>query len=281
MAAAVADRSSSAQGLRCALASAQQAISAACQPALHHLQAAVSVLGAEGPEGEPQVHALASMLQGVSGLLRDLPPAEADLAGCVGALSSAVAQMAAGYATVSSMTQEREKVCGALHVCSSGWSVVSNTTACGFLQLPPQIAFLAVAIATMKQQPAENEEFCRSVSDNVLKPPSSHLLTMQVHQVLSSVNSQLQAAATSHPSRSQAAGLSAAAGSALVGGSAAAAVGSASLSLVDLLQQLTQTVVGMVEGLAVEKECLESKMLHAADESTQLRSQVLTALLLV
>jgi hypothetical protein len=215
------------------------------------------------------------MLQGVSGLLRDLPPAEADLAGCVGALSSAVAQMAAGYATVSSMTQEREKVCGALHVCSSGWSVMSNTTACGFLQLPPQIASLAVAVATMKQQPAENEEFCRSVSDNVLKPPSFHLLTMQVHQVLSSVNSQLQAAATSHPSRSQAAGASAAAGS------AAAAVGSASLSLVDLLQQLTQTVVGMIEGLAAEKECLESKMLHAADESTQLRSQVLTALLLV
>ncbi len=155
MAAAVADRSSSAQGLSCALASAQQAISTACQPALHHLQAAVSVLGAEGPEGEPQVHALASMLQTVGGLLRDLPPAEADLTGCVGALSSAVAQLAAGYATVSSMTQERGKVGGALRVRNSGWAAMLHTSACGFVQLPPQIASLAVAVVTIKQQSAE------------------------------------------------------------------------------------------------------------------------------
>jgi len=33
--------------------------------------------------------------------------------------------------------------------------------------------------------------------------------------------------------------------------------------------------VGLIEGLAVEKECLESQMLHSSDEARQLRSQVI------
>ena len=45
-------------------------------------------------------------------------------------------------------------------------------------------------------------------------------------------------------------------------------------SLVTLLQQLTESVVGLIESLAAEKECLASEMLHVGDENRLLQSQV-------
>lgn len=48
-------------------------------------------------------------------------------------------------------------------------------------------------------------------------------------------------------------------------------------TLVALLQQLTDGVVGLIEGLSVEKECLESQMLQANEEAQQLRRQVCMA----
>lgn len=108
----------------------------------------------------------------------------------------------------------------------------------------------------------------------------------QVHHILSAVTARLQQAAASHPSRlQQIAGASAApacgAGGALSGSGPAPGIsispddsGTSGLSLVELLQRLTEGVVGLIEGLAVEKECLESQMLHSSDEARQLRSQV-------
>lgn len=43
--------------------------------------------------------------------------------------------------------------------------------------------------------------------------------------------------------------------------------------LVALLQQLTENVVGLIEGLAVEKECLASEMLHVQQENHLLQGQ--------
>jgi hypothetical protein len=100
---------------------------------------------------------------------------------------------------------------------------------------------------------------------------------LQVHSILSSVNARLQQAAAAHPTRLQA-------GPAVPHGSSSGGGGGgttpAAASLVDLLQQLTESVVGLIEGLAVEKECLESEMLHANDEARQLRGQVRHPLLL-
>ena len=93
------------------------------------------------------------------------------------------------------------------------------------------------------------------------------LRLLQVHRILSSVNARLQQAAAAHPSRLQTAPVVPSSGSG--GGTTPAAV-----SLVELLQQLTESVVGLIEGLAVEKECLESEMLHANDEARHLRGQV-------
>lgn len=98
-----------------------------------------------------------------------------------------------------------------------------------------------------------------------------------MHHILSAVTTRLQQAAASHPSRlQQAAGGASSSSSCLAaGGSASPASSDASgLSLVELLQRLTEGVVGLIEGLAVEKECLESQMLHSSDEARQLRSQV-------
>lgn len=98
-----------------------------------------------------------------------------------------------------------------------------------------------------------------------------------MHHILSAVTARLQHAAASHPSRLQQAlptPSGASSGGTAAGGGAAASNSGASASLVELLQRLTESVVGLIEGLAVEKECLESQMLHAGDEAAQLRSQV-------
>lgn len=46
-------------------------------------------------------------------------------------------------------------------------------------------------------------------------------------------------------------------------------------SLVTLLQQLTENVVGLIESLAVEKESISSEMVHVAEENQLLQSQVI------
>lgn len=97
-----------------------------------------------------------------------------------------------------------------------------------------------------------------------------------MHHILSAVTARLQQAAASHPSRlQQAAGGAPSRSCHAAGGSDTPASSDTSgLSLVELLQRLTEGVVGLIEGLAVEKECLESQMLHSSDEARQLRSQV-------
>lgn len=126
MAAAVDDRSSSSQGVAKQLAAAQAACSSATQPALQHLQAALATVAAE--EREPSAAALAAAMQVAAEALRGLPPADRDLAGCVGGLGSAVGQLAAGYAHVAAMLQERHQVRvvgqeGWKRVqCRSGWA---------------------------------------------------------------------------------------------------------------------------------------------------------------
>ena len=100
------------------------------------------------------------------------------------------------------------------------------------------------------------------------------VVCLQVHRILSSVNARLQQAAAAHPSRMQASPAVPHSGSSGGGDGSTPAAAAAAASLVELLQQLTESVVGLVEGLAVEKECLESEMLHANDEARQLRGQV-------
>ena len=109
MAGAMQQRSSSAAELSGQLSQVQAACSAACAPAAQQLQGALAVLAGEN---EPQAASLAASLQAVAGQLRTLPPAERELAGCVGTLSSAVGQLAAGYNAVAAMVQERHKVGG-------------------------------------------------------------------------------------------------------------------------------------------------------------------------
>lgn len=263
MAAAMQERSSSAADMSSALAQAQAAAAATCQPAVQHLQAALAVLGAER---EPQAAELAATLQSVAGLLRALPPADVELAACVGTLGRAVGQLAAGYSHVAAMTQERGKVGTNRPFFLVPASELGRTSSQGWL-------------AGLARRTFASGMFPDCGSDQLvnLMLMGSLLSLLQVHHILSSVNAQLQAAAAAHPSRLQAAALpGGGAGSAPPGDSPASASG---LSLVELLQRLTAGVVGLVEGLAVEKECLESQMLHASDESAQLRSQVRLPLL--
>lgn len=49
--------------------------------------------------------------------------------------------------------------------------------------------------------------------------------------------------------------------------------GTSAPSLVTLLQQLTEGVVGLIESLAVEKECIASEMMHVAQENALLQGQ--------
>lgn len=107
MAGAMQERSSSAAELSGQLARVQAACSDACQPAVQSLQAALAMLASEG---EPAATALVASLQAVAGLLQGLPPADTDLPGCVGSLCKAVGQLAAGYAELAAMVQERHKV---------------------------------------------------------------------------------------------------------------------------------------------------------------------------
>lgn len=105
------ERGSAAAEQSSQLAHVQAACSAACQPAVQSLETALAALSAEG---EPAAAALASSLHTVVGLLKGLPSAETDLPSCVGSLSKAVGQLAAGYAEVAGMAQERHKVRSAL-----------------------------------------------------------------------------------------------------------------------------------------------------------------------
>lgn len=106
-------------------------------------------------------------------------------------------------------------------------------------------------------------------------------VVLQVFQVLSSVNARLEQAAAAHPSRLQG-NLPSSLGPGHSPGTPASQppgcswpTGSGSRdTLVKLLQQLTDSVVGLIEGLAVEKECLESQMVEAHQEARQLRRQV-------
>lgn len=194
MAAALDDRSSSSHAAAEQLAAAQAAAAAVAQPSLQQLQA---VLAEVSQRGEPQAAALAAAMQAAADALRQLPPADRDLAGCVGGLGSAVGQLVSGCAHVAAMLQERQ----------------------------------------------------------------------QVHHILSTVTARLQHAAANHSSRLQQAAPSA-------GAAPDSSLGGGDGALVPLLQQLTESVVGLIEGLAVEKECLESQMLHAGDEAAQLRGQL-------
>ena len=108
MAAAMEQRSSSSQEAATRLAAAQAAAAAAAAPALGHLQAALKAVAAE--EREPAAAALAAAMHAAAEQLRGMPPADADLPGCVGALGSAVQQLAEGYSLVAGMLQERHKV---------------------------------------------------------------------------------------------------------------------------------------------------------------------------
>ena len=100
-----------------------------------------------------------------------------------------------------------------------------------------------------------------------------------MYHILSAVTARLQQAAASHPSRLHPGGAAPAGGSGadaagVSNSSGGSAADSSGASLVELLQRLTEGVVGLIEGLAVEKECLESQMLHSGDEARQLRGQV-------
>lgn len=108
MAAAMEQRSSSSQETASRLAAAQAAATAACAPALGHLQAALKGVAAEGQE--PAAAALAAAMRTAVEQLSGMPAIEADLPGCVGALGGAVHQLAAGYFHVADMLQERHKV---------------------------------------------------------------------------------------------------------------------------------------------------------------------------
>jgi hypothetical protein len=247
MAAAMEERTSAAAGTSAALARAQAAADAACQPALQHLAAARAALGGAG---DPAGAALATALQAAAELLGGLPAAEAELAGFVGALCGAVERLAAGFDHVAAMAAERDKVGGRGRACTP------QPTEHAFVRLPSFFVARTLSHAL-----------------HALRCCCQH---EQVHQILSSVNSQLRAAASAHPSRLALAEASPPSphGGSLAGDDARQDGGGGGGSLLALLQQLTQTVVGLVEGLAAEKELLEARMLHAADEAEELRRQV-------
>lgn len=123
----------------------------------------------------------------------------------------------------------------------------------------------------------------RSCSSTRAEPASSSALAapLQVFQVLSSVNARLEQAAAAHPSRLQGSmsgpGCSPGTPAGTPTGSSWASGSVKRDTLVALLQQLTDGVVGLIEGLSVEKECLESQMLQANEEAQQLRRQVCMA----
>lgn len=126
MASAMDERSSSSRQLEASLGQAQAACDAACAPALQHLQAALATVAGEK---EPAAAALAAAMQAAVEAVNGLPPAERDLAGCVGGLGSAVCQLATGYSHVAAVLQERHKVraggLGASSACSIRWASLS------------------------------------------------------------------------------------------------------------------------------------------------------------
>ena len=257
MAGALRERSSSATELSSQLAQVQAACSAACQPAVQSLQSALATLVTEG---EPAAAALAASLQTVAGLLQGLPSAEADLPNCVSSLGQAVSQLAAGYAEVAGMAQERHKV----RLASPSPTVCMQQG--GDCHQPCMCACIRV----------QQHQACKRI-------PSCGAL--QVFQVLSSVNARLEQAAAANPSRLQlglpgglVSGCNPGAPAGQPSGSSWQPGGGSRDTLVKLLQQMTDSVVGLIEGLAVEKECLESQMLQAHEEARQLRRQVCTAL---
>lgn len=93
-----------------------------------------------------------------------------------------------------------------------------------------------------------------------------------MHRILSSVNSKLQQAAHARASRlDPQAAANAAAKTALA---PAGGEGGGATSLVALLQQLTDSVVSLVENLAVEKECLEMQLMQARSDAQDMQYKV-------
>lgn len=92
----------------------------------------------------------------------------------------------------------------------------------------------------------------------------------KVHGILTSVNGKLRGAAKAHAGRLSSVGNS----SSKVLIPAAAANPAPAVPLVDLLQALAENVVGLVEGLAVEKEALESQVVQAQSEAHGLHFQL-------